>query len=346
MNLIREGDRSEEVADVQTRLRALGLEVDDENGYFGGSTRQAIRTFQQRRDILVDGIVGHQTWAELVEASWRLGDRVLYMKQPPMRGDDILTLQAQLHALGFDTGREDGIYGLDTATAVRAFQKEYGVAEDAIFGSASHAALLGLRIERPGTAHGLREELSRSGHPGLHSAVIVLDPGHGGTDTGEVAGSLSEAAACWQLAIRVAEKLAVAGATTRLTRTETEGPDASERARRANRFHGDLFLSLHLNAHAETSAEGSSTYYFGSSRAGETLADMIQVELLTLGLKNCRTHARSYTVLKETRMPAVLVEPSFITNPTDARNLEDPSFVGSVADAIARGVVRYFDERD
>ena len=344
--LIREGERSQQVADVQMRLRSLGIEIDDDTGTFGESTRQGVRIFQQRREILADGIVGPQTWGELVEASWRLGDRSLYLRQPPVRGDDVAALQGQMNALGFDAGREDGIFGTNTAAAVRAFQKEYGVAEDGIFGAVSHAALMGLRVDRPGTARNLREKLSRTEHPGLQSALVVVDPGHGGADPGERLWSLREADVCWEIATRLAEQLVERGARVRFTRTEAESPDASDRARRANDIDGDLFVSFHLNSHERDKAEGSSTYYFGGSPAGEALAERIQHELVDLGLKDCRSHARAYTILKETRMPAVLVEPVFISNRAEAARLEDPHFLSRISAAVARAIARYFDEKD
>ncbi|HEY7876551.1 MAG TPA: N-acetylmuramoyl-L-alanine amidase [Actinomycetota bacterium] len=342
--LIREGDRSQEVADVQARLRALGFEIDDEAGAFGASTRHAVRAFQQRRSILADGIVGPHTWDELVEASWRLGDRVLYLKHPPMRGDDVSSLQTQLNALGFDAGRADGIFGPNTARGVRAFQKEYGVTEDGIFGTRSHGALQGLRIDRPGTAAGLREELQSRDGRGMQGTLVVLDPGHGSSDTGDRGpGGSSEADVCWDIGTRAATKLAERGARVRFTRTETESPNASARAARANRMNGDLFVSIHLNSNDETTAEGASTYYFGTSRAGETLAECVLHELLGLGLRDCRSHARSYTILKETRMPAILVEPAFITNPDDEKRLDDPEFRTDVAAAIVAGIARFYE---
>lgn len=340
---LREGARSEQVADVQTRLRSLGFEVTDEQGVFGAGTRQAVRTFQQRRGILVDGVVGPHTWSELVEASWRLGDRHLYLKQPLMRGDDVADLQARLNALGFDAGREDGIYGGDTAAAVREFQKEYGVAEDGIFGPRSHASLIGLRIQRPGTSADLREELRRAERSGVHETLIVLDPGHGGEDPGEIGpNGTREADICWDLATRVAEKLIGTGARVRFTRGENEGPDLTERAKRANSMGADLFLSLHLNFHEETTAEGSSTFYFPRSRAGEALADAVQSELLGLGVRDCRTHARSYPTLKQTRMPAILIEPMFITNPDEEKRLEDPDLRNGVAECIVTALRRHY----
>lgn len=343
-SLIRAGERSHEVADIQSRLRALGYKVEDETGSFGPSTTAAVRSFQQNRSILVDGIVGPHTWSEIVEASWYLGDRDLYLKHPPMRGDDVTALQARLNALGFDAGKEDGIFGVATDRAVRAFQREYGVAGDGIFGLVSHSSLMGLRVDRPGTSAQLREELRRMEKPGISAAMVVVDPGHGGDDAGAIThGGISEADACWAIATRLADRLASFGARVRFTRNEPEGPDTSTRATRANEVDADVFLSIHLNTHDEPTAEGTSTYYFGGSRAGENLAEQIQEQLVRLGLRDCRSHDRSYPILRETRMPAVLVEPVFITNPDEAKRVSDHEFLSTVADAIAAGVRRFFE---
>ena len=343
--LIREGDRSDEVVDVQARLRAFGLEVDDDSGLFGPSTKRAVRAFQQRRGILIDGIVGPHTWNELVEASWYLGDRDLYLKYPAMRGDDVSALQARLNALGFDAGKEDGIFGPAADRAVRAFQKEYGVPGDGIFGWMSHSGLVGLRVDRPGTAAHLREELRQLEGTGIAGALVVVDPGHGGDDSGEFSATgLWERDVCWRIAQRLADHLVSAGARVRFTRTEPESPDPHDRAAFANAVEADLFLSLHLNSTAEPTAEGASTYHFSGSRMGEALAEKIQAELVKLGLRDCRSHARSYSILRETRMPAVLIEPVFITNVDEAKRLEDPEFLTQIAERIGVAVRRYYEE--
>lgn len=343
LRLIREGQSSQEVADVQARLRALGYDIADDSGHFGPATSSAVRTFQQRRGLLADALVGHDTWAELVEASWRLGDRSLYLRQPLMRGDDVALLQGRLSALGFDSGREDGIFGVNTARAVLAFQKEYGVAEDGIFGVRSHAALTGLRVDRPGTAAALREELRRRETIGLNGRVVAIDPGHGGDDPGDVGSrGHDEAAICWDLAARLAQHLVEAGARVRFTRTESENPDTSERARRANEVNADVMLSLHFNSHHEPTAAGACTYFFKGSSAGEDLAENVLTSLVALGARDCRTHATSYRILRETRMPALLIEPAFITNPAEEKELQDPERRAAIAAAIASALTRYF----
>ena len=343
--LIRRGERSAQVVDVQARLRALGIDIADVTGHFGVDTEKAVRDFQQRRGILVDGIVGPNTWGELVEASWRLGDRNLYLTRPLTRGDDVLVLQARLNALGYNAGREDGIYGNNTATAVRAFQREYAVAEDGIFGPRTHDALLGLRADRPATAAPLREQLRRSERAGLGDALVIIDPGHGGEDAGEIAnGSLGEADICWDIAVRLARNLAEAGARARFTRTENENPDHALRAERANDLDADVCVSLHLNHNPEPTAEGAATFYFPRSTAGEQFAECTQRALVALGLRDCRAHARSYPILKETKMPAILVEPAFISNPDEAKRLQDAGFREELARALAGAIKVYFEQ--
>jgi N-acetylmuramoyl-L-alanine amidase len=342
--LIRAGERSKRVADVQARLRALGYSIEDDLGSFEAATAAAVRAFQQSRGIIMDGIVGPNTWQELVEASWRPGDRSLYLRHPLMRGDDVGALQARLNALGFDAGREDGIFGADTDRAVRAFQKEYGVAEDGIFGPMSNAALGGLRVDRPGTSAVLREELRIAEHSGVASTLVVIDPGHGGDDEGDIgpSGTL-EGDLCWDIAIRLEQCLAELGARVRLTRLKSEAPSISERSRRANALDADIFISIHLNSHDEASAEGACTYYWRGSIAGQRLAEQIQNALVDLGTRDCRTHPRAYQLLRETRMPAVLVEPCFITNPEEEKKLFDPAFRSEIADAIATAVRHYYE---
>src|SRR5262249_21338521 len=135
MRTIGAGARGDDVRDVQARLSAMGYHVDaEEIGGFGTTTAPAVREFQQRRQHLVDGLVGPDTWEELVEAGRSLGDRVLYLRVPFHRGDDVLALQARLNILGFDAGRADGIFGERTDRAVRDFQRNVGLLADGIVG--------------------------------------------------------------------------------------------------------------------------------------------------------------------------------------------------------------------
>ena len=118
MQVLRVGDRGRAVAEVRSALAGLGLLAPDgaaaaEDALFDEATDRAVRAFQQRRGLLTDGQVGHDTYRELKEASYRLGDRTLiYQLSAPMAGDDVAELQNRLLELGFDTGRADGLFGV------------------------------------------------------------------------------------------------------------------------------------------------------------------------------------------------------------------------------------------
>ena len=90
MDLIRLGDASPAVRDVQGRLEDLGHGlVGDVPGEYGSATLEAVRAFQQARGLVADGIVGPDTWRSLVEAGYAVGDRLLYLTSPMLRGDDV-----------------------------------------------------------------------------------------------------------------------------------------------------------------------------------------------------------------------------------------------------------------
>ena len=129
------GDRGREVSDVQKRLLTQGFALGREGvaGYYGPNTRLAVRAFQQRRGLLVDGEVGDNTWRELVETGYTLGDRLLYLREPQFRGDDVLGLQVKLNLLGFNAGAERGVYDEDVERAVLDFQRNAGLVPDGSF---------------------------------------------------------------------------------------------------------------------------------------------------------------------------------------------------------------------
>ena len=91
--------------DLRQRLAATGATLPAGDTY-DDATRSAVRTFQERRGLRVDGICGPETWGALIESGFHLGDRLLYISGDMLRGDDVADLQRQLNALGFDAVRE------------------------------------------------------------------------------------------------------------------------------------------------------------------------------------------------------------------------------------------------
>src|SRR5262249_1221878 len=223
MRHLDRGSEGQPVRDVQGRLHALGFRTDpDEPGYFGPGTEAAVREFQQRRHLIVDGAVGPYTWQEMVEAGHVLGDRVVYLRYPMVRGDDVRTLQSRLNALGFDAGREDGIFGPRTDRALREFQRGVGLPDDGIAGDTTGQAFARLRPEAGeplAPALREREALRQLSPTQMLGAVIAIDPGHGRDDAGAIGPSgLLESGVAFQLAEALAEELRARGAAPILLR--------------------------------------------------------------------------------------------------------------------------------
>lgn len=147
MRPIRTGDRGAAVEDVQRRLVALGVDlgISGVDGVFWGATCAAVRTFQSEHGLDEDGEVGPLTWAALVDATFTLGDRLLYLRYPYLHGEDVRTLQSALNALGFATGDADGIFGSFTERAVHDFQSNTAIVADGVVGPETVRALEGLR---------------------------------------------------------------------------------------------------------------------------------------------------------------------------------------------------------
>lgn len=350
----RLGDSGPAVAEIRQRLTLLGLLVpsDTDNDVFDSDVDVAVRTFQQQRSITVDGIVGALTYRILEEARWRLGDRILlHHASTPMVGDDVASLQQRLLQMGFKSGRVDGIFGPLTETALREFQRNVGLPPDGTCGPATFKALDRLaRTVVGGQPHALRaqEDLERSG-PSLSGKVVVIDPGHGGTDRGVTANNLDEASLVSDIAARVEGRLAATGVFVFLTRGPEGNPTEAERAAFANQAGAQLCLSLHADGSDNEAAQGVATYYYGNetyghvSPLGQRFAELVQREIIArTDLANCRIHGRMWDLLRLTQMPAVRVEIGYLTSAKDATRLSNPDFRDVIAEGIVAAIQRLF----
>ena len=172
--------------------------------------------------------------------------------------------------------------------------------------------------------------------------VVVIDPGHGGPDVGAVGiGGLQEIEVVDPVAYRTAQLLEEQGIVVVLTRSENIDLDLEPRVQLANRIDANLFVSIHANAISlsRPDVNGVETYYYST---GGVLAQIIQSYLLeaTGGPDRGVKTARFY-VLRNTDMPAVLVELGFVTGRYDAPRLADPEYQEILAQAVARGILAY-----
>lgn len=315
-------------------------------------SEEEIRSFQQSRGLTVTGVINDVTARALEEARWKLGDRSLYLQEPPlMRGDDVAALQSRLTEMGFDCGRVDGIYGELTSGAVKEFQKSVGIAVDGQCGPATVIAFIRLtKIVSGGVPSQLRESASQKNRgPALANKVIVLDPSLGGKYQGNVANNIIESEVVYDIAQRVEGRLLALGASVFLTRGANNCPTEAERITFSNQREADLMISLHVDSHANSDAHGVATYFYGSdahgihSIVGERFASLVQRELCArTDLLNCRTHAMTWDLLRLTRAPVVRIDLGYASNPGDASRLARPDFRDVIAESLLIAIQRLY----
>jgi len=365
--LLHVGDSSSRVAEVRLSLARLGLldgyegEIDSTRRFtesemlFDDTLAEALKAFQQSRGILPSGSIDDLTLRELREASYTLGARVLsYQPGQEMVGDDVGQLQTQLHELGFYSNRIDGRFGPATYEALMNYQLNSGLEDDGVCGPDTlHAlSLLGRRITG-GSAQAIRErETVRQAGPNLAGKRVVIDPDLGGSDKGLVVegpyGPITEEEILWDLAQRIEGRMVATGMETILSRPRGDNPSNKHRADLANGFNADLLISLRLDSYPNEKANGVATFYFGSehgssSLTGETLSGYIQREIAArTDLQNCRNHARTWEMLRMTRMPSVELVAGYLTNPGDLAVLTDPAQRDAIAEAVVVAVKRLY----
>ena len=179
-----------------------------------------------------------------------------------------------------------------------------------------------------------------------YNQIIVLDPGHGGSDSGAVGNNLAEKTINYKQAMALYKLLeADSNIKVYMTRETDVYPTLAFRTTLANDIEADLFVSIHNNS-ASASIRGAETLYYPSTTdmRGKQVAQLIQNALVNkCGMQNRGIKARSdLYVLRNSNMPAVLIETGFISNASDAALLNSSSFTTKWAEAIYQSIVSAF----
>lgn len=357
--MARLGDTGPVVAEVRDRLIRLDLLSPDAAAQFDEQMDVAVRDFQQQQGINVDGIVGPETFRRLEEARWRLGDRLLSYSAGHMQtGDDSSALQRRLTDMGFNCGRVDGVFGPSTDHAVRDFQRNVGLKSDGVVGPATLRALDRLnRTVIGGAPEQLREtQVLAQMQTGTADKVIVIDPGHGGNDPGRVlrGSTLTEQFIIDDICSRIEGRLSAVGTQVLLTRplgvNHLSPPTETERADFANRVGADLVISVHCDWEPSGKGHGTATYYYGSPRThsmvGERFADALQEHVVArTEFADCHTHAKTWDLLRLTRMATVRLEAGYLSNDSDRERLEQPHTRQEVAESVSAAIHDFFIPR-
>lgn len=147
-------------------------------------------------------------------------------------------------------------------------------------------------------------------------AKWILDPGHGGRDQGVIgkAGS-KESNIVLEAAIEAKRLLEKNGEEVLLTRSVDEEVDVYRRVDIANNWNGDYFVSIHMNSSLDSSISGTEVFVLNFEGKAVTLAKQVKSDLVSVFKSKDRgIKEANYTVLRETRMPAILIEGEFLSN--------------------------------
>ncbi|AET65801.1 N-acetylmuramoyl-L-alanine amidase [Desulfosporosinus orientis DSM 765] len=188
--------------------------------------------------------------------------------------------------------------------------------------------------------------------------VVMLDPGHGGYDPGAIsAQGIYEKEINLKIAQKVKEMLIPSGIEVFMTREEdldyvpsgVKGKttkkqiDLNHRIEMAKEENADIFVSLHVNATKSGNNSGAETFYHYKSEPGKRLAELIQQEMIKItGMNRRIAKPGDFYVIKNTSMPAVIVEVGYLSSSKEQKKLQQSWYQEQLARAIAKGIANYF----
>ncbi len=283
------GDTGEEVRQLQRRLGAAGFLPDRGvvKATYCSATTEAVSSFQTDRGLPATGVCDEDTWHTLVEASWSLGDRVLSLRTPNLRGDDVAELQRVLSRLGFDCGRIDGIFGPLADRAIRDFQRNAGLDIDGVCGVPLVDVL---RILSRQTGDG----------PGI-AAIRDLEA----LTQGQPLASMKVAIGRFGDVDDLVEPLITALDAHGAEVVPTEEPTPAAQAAHANLFGAEVFVGLEVSDEPRHRVAYYSVPAFESA-GGRSLARLMERHLRDV-VPGVDVVGLRLPILRETKMPAVLV---------------------------------------
>lgn len=180
-----------------------------------------------------------------------------------------------------------------------------------------------------------------------HKELIVLDPGHGGFDIGATVKSIEEKALALKTATLVKQYLHQKGYRVILTRSRDVFLSLAKRSTIANDTKSKLFVSIHYNAFKNPQANGIEVYYYNKGNKwrqnkSKKLATLVLNGMIgATGAKNRGVKTGNFHVIRETNMPAILIEGGFITNPQEHSHLSDQGYLEKMARSIAEAIEKY-----
>ena len=336
----------------------------DDPSLFDEDLDAALRTFQQNKGLIVDGVLGPETESALTQAQYTLGDRPLYFDaEHPLRGEDVVRIQANLSRLGFYYGHLNGVFCRKTHYAVIELQQNLGLEPNGVVDLETIAALA--RINKNITsskAYSLRDyhRLEQATNALKQRVVIILPwatSGQTGSPVAPECFTADQERITADVALRTYDLLNNVGASPVLVGgsgyTTKSGEPVRTVGSKSEAMKGQtdaIVLTLHCDWNASDSANGVATYYWGNqdgqetySPIGETAARYILKELVSrTGAQDLGCHARQWELLRYSDAPTVWIDLGYLSSSNERDQLEDPEHRERLAESILCALQRMY----
>lgn len=231
----------------------------------------------------------------------------------------------------------------------------FGFLYDKILGPLLHLGNSSSSSTSPATVSPSSSSSTSSGidSGALKGKVIVVDPGHGGSNPGAVGNNTRESDNNLAVALKLQDKLVRSGAKVIMTRSSdrtvaaegsTLDQELAARVDLAESSHADMFISLHSNENTDTTIQGATTYYHSDQSVN--LAKAVQNSLVAVtGATDKGALKDNFYVIRTPSMPSVLVEMGFVSNPAEAKKLNSDDYRDQMAAGVSKGIIQYFSQK-
>ena len=322
---LKNGKRNAATVQLKSDLSKLGFKVPG-NGttLYGSGTEQKVREFQSYYGLVSNGIGDEVTLGKIKEI-------LSSPFQSGKRHKDTIQLKKDLAKLGYTvSNKPTTLYGTQTEKQIKSFQKDYGLP---ISGIADAKTFKKIATE----AKKIKE----------NTIKIFLDPGHGAHDPGGSAYGLQEKSVVLDIALRTAEILTTKyiGVEVKLSRTTDKFIELTERAQIANTWGADYFVSFHTNAFNGT-ASGFESFVYNGAKSQETKnrqKDIHNYLVNKMGISDRGIKEANFSVLRNTNMPAILLEYMFIDNAAENALLKQSSYRDWLGQITAEAIAHSFN---
>jgi len=315
-----DGDQGPHIVEMKEKLVELGFASwSDPSQFYGSHTIAAVNRFQRYYGLPVT----NQTTIETLQ---KMDDILTGPFNKGDSGQHVRELKEKLVILGFASWTNPTQhYGMITSGVVEDFQRAYGL-----------------------TVNGIADEVTLAK---IEASIvkIFLDPGHGGRDPGGQGYKLNEKDVVLDIALKTAQILSdnYFGVDVRLSRTNDSFIELEDRAKMANDWNADYFVSIHTNAHDGTgTAHGFESFIFNGNVSNETIRRQREIHsylINRINRVNRRMSRANFSVLRNTKMPSLLIEFLFIDNYEENLLLSNPNYRTNLANYTAEAIANSFN---